>query len=293
MTRDIASSTRFAPRGRLRAAAYRLLLRCGDICGSRGNVFLHLAAGLLQRADLEDASLQEWRTFATSDSEVDADLTDDERRVYSQYLRAGKRVLLVGCGAGRDLLSLAEMGLDVTGIDQVPELISLARTHLQRRRLRGRVQLGEIATVTTLAGPFDAVVFSIGSYSFVRSSRARIAALARIAAHLRPDGRVLISYYPAVRRSPIGPRLTKFCARLAGADWTMERGDVFSRLDSTSGVLRYQHNFDAQEISDECEAAGLCVVSDEPFGVLRVAAVIPRSAKTASQTSGSAENTLG
>lgn len=45
----------------------------------------------------------------------------------------GERVLDVGCGAGNHLLFLSKLGLDITGIDASPYMISRARERLGKR----------------------------------------------------------------------------------------------------------------------------------------------------------------
>src|SRR6476661_243548 len=42
-------------------------------------------------------------------------------------LRAGSRVLDVGCGPGRHSLALARRGVDVVGVDHSEEFVALAR----------------------------------------------------------------------------------------------------------------------------------------------------------------------
>lgn len=50
-------------------------------------------------------------------------------RPFIDRLRPGSAILDVGCGSGRDLLLLKQMGHAVTGFDRSPELAALAREH--------------------------------------------------------------------------------------------------------------------------------------------------------------------
>jgi SAM-dependent methyltransferase len=268
---------RFAPDGRIRAALYSVLWRCSEIGGRPGNAFLFVAAGLLRADELHLARQEEWSDHNASVPAVDFGLWGDEQRFYERFLRPSERVLLAGCGTGRDLIALSAMGYDVVGLDQSPAAVELARMHLARRGMSVPVRTGDVESAE-LDDNFDAVIFAGGCYSFVRDSQVRIAALRRIRAHLPPGGRVLLFYHPFTGQSRIGRWLVRTSARLARADWSPEPGDVFSRYRSNSRAVRYRHDFEPAELAAECAAAGLRVVADEEFKpVLRFAAALPAS----------------
>ncbi|MEO5739411.1 MAG: class I SAM-dependent methyltransferase [Vicinamibacterales bacterium] len=256
----------------MRHALYRALCGLGSKPGKAGNAMLYLAAGLQRASELESISLEEWNTFSVSDTEVDAGLEADEQRFFSRFLGPRDRVLLVGCGGGRDLVALCRMGHHVSGIDHSPAAIEAARSHLERRGLKATLSVGAVQ-YAAIHDPFDVVLFSLGCYSFIRGSQTRIATLSRLRAHLAPEGRMLFSYYPFESQSRIGRWLTCTSARLSGADWLPERGDIFSRHGNTTRVLRYRHDFTIGELARECAAARLRVVTDEEgVDVLRYAA---------------------
>ncbi len=94
-----------------RASLYRALWASSALPGQLGNAFLYLAAGLLRADDLDAAARDEWIDFSISNEDVDAGLSRDERQFFESHLRSGDRVLLVGCGAGRDLLALGRLGI--------------------------------------------------------------------------------------------------------------------------------------------------------------------------------------
>ena len=261
------------------------------------NGCLYLAAGLLREDELQDASEARWRDFGTAVADGDAGLAGFERDFYTRFLRPADRVLLVGSGAGRDLLALHRMGYDVTGVEQVSSLVTASRTLAERHGVSIPVSEGRIQTVQ-LNGMFDAVIFSLGCYSYVQGHDARVAVLRRLGQHLGRVGRVLLSYHPRRGGSAIARRLTALSATLFRAGWTPEPGDVFSRDFMTPRVLRYQHEFEPRELVQEYADAGFQIVADEPWEALRFAAAIRTgegvdaftSARIASHTAGSAAN---
>ena len=68
--------------------------------------------------------------------------------------------------------------------------------------------------------------------------------------------------------------LVRMSASLSGADWSPERGDIFTRDTLVLGTLRYRHDFVPQDFAHEVSASGLRMVSDEQTGHLRCAVAI-------------------
>jgi SAM-dependent methyltransferase len=255
----------FVPQAPARAAAFRVLLSCAHGLYKAGNGCLIVAAGLLRRAELQAAAIDQYRDFNLTAIEVDAGLSPTERHFYARFLRDRDRVLLAGCGSGRDLIALRSMGYDVSGLEPVSELVELARGHLTRHGLSAAVHAGLIQTAH-LEGPYDAVIFSNGCYSFLQGSDVRVATLQRVARHLARDGRVIVSYLPARHQSRLGRWLARASARVGSADWVPEPGDTFARDLCVPGLVRYHRAFQPEEFARECQAAGLDVLADELFG---------------------------
>ena len=251
----------FAPSGRVRAIAYRLLWSLAHAFQRGGHACIYAAAGLLRKNDFRIASRLLWRNYGTLIDDIDGGLEVWERRLYDAVLKPSDRILLVGCGAGRDLLALREMGYEVTGLDPTPELVDQARRNLARRGFTAMVREGFIET-SDLGELYDVVVLAGNCYSLLLTAASRIATLARIKAHLSPQGRVIIVYTGAVHRPPLAIHVTRITSRIAGADWRPEPGDAFSRDPVTHRLLRYEHMFKPGEVEQECAEAGLRVVRD-------------------------------
>ncbi len=260
MSADTAQ--RFLPQSRGRALAYRALLGSARYLYKAGNGLLFAAAGLLRQTELQAASIDQNRFFNLSAFEVDAGLSPCEQHFYQKFLRDKDRVLLVGCGSGRDLIALQSLGYDVTGLEPIPELVDLARQHLARRGMSAPVHAGLIQSAE-LGGPYDAVIFSNGCYSCLQGTQVRVASLARVSRQLSKQGRVIFSYRPAARQSRLGRWLTRATARIVGADWWPEPGDTFTHDLHVPELVRYHRSFEPDELAKECAAAGLMVVADE------------------------------
>ncbi|WP_454021059.1 class I SAM-dependent methyltransferase [Azospirillum sp. Marseille-Q6669] len=118
-------------------------------------------------------------------------------RSVSHYLRArmspadyaNLHFLEVGCGAGPNLVWLAERGIKASGIDISPAALELARRNFQARGLTERLASLEHGSATALpfpAGQFDGVLESCVFQHLTREDRK--AAFAEVARVLKPGG---------------------------------------------------------------------------------------------------------
>ncbi len=98
----------------------------------------------------------------------------------------GKDALDVGCGAGLLTEPLARLGATATGIDASPEVIAVARGHMQTAGLHIDYQVGE---VQDLQGQFD-LITAMEVIEHVAEPASFVAALAR---RLAPGGLLIMS----------------------------------------------------------------------------------------------------
>ena len=117
-----------------------------------------------------------------------ADLTADVVFYLHFARQAGGPVLEVGCGTGRLLLPLVEAGIDVTGVDASPAMLSLAR-----HKLGDRVLLieGDMRAVT-LPRRYALIIISINTFMHLLTTADQLDALTNLARHLAPGGRLII-----------------------------------------------------------------------------------------------------
>ncbi len=99
-----------------------------------------------------------------------------------------RSVLDGGCGTGRVAIELARRGLDVTGTDLDPDMISLARSKAPELTWI-QADLSEL----DLATRFDVVVLAGNVIPYVTADR-RGAAVTGCARHLAPSGRLIAGF---------------------------------------------------------------------------------------------------
>lgn len=241
------------------------LHRCGRLFERAATLGFYAAAGAARLADLTSSIEREWDRSGAEEWEgyVASGLMPWERDFYPRFLRAGDRVLVIGCGTGRDLLAFLEHGYRAEGVDVGPGCTAAARRLLGKRGFEAPIYTGAIETLA-LPGRYDAFVFSWFCYSYIPQSARRVHVLRTLAEHLTPGGRILVTYVPArtpPRHLPI--RLARLVGWLVRSDWRPEPGDVLQVAERGRGFLHYEHRFGPGEIEDEGRAAGLTVTFHE------------------------------
>jgi SAM-dependent methyltransferase len=111
-------------------------------------------------------------------------------------LTPGEQVLDVGCGPGRHALALARRGIDVVGVDLSEDFVTLARDVAAVDGLPARFEVGDVRELA-YDGEFDAVICLCQGGFGLLGGRDEPRAFARIAAALRPGGRLALTAFSA------------------------------------------------------------------------------------------------
>ncbi len=73
------------------------------------------------------------------------------------------RALDLGCGTGKNVVTLAKYGWQVTGIDFAWRAIELAKERLRRENVQADVRVGDVTQIKDLRGDFQ-FILDIGCY---------------------------------------------------------------------------------------------------------------------------------
>ncbi|HZE49212.1 MAG TPA: methyltransferase domain-containing protein, partial [Jatrophihabitantaceae bacterium] len=104
-------------------------------------------------------------------------------------VRAGERVLDVGCGTGNAALLAAQAGAQVVGVDPAARLLDVARDRAAAEQLAVTFLPGDAAAIPLEDSSADAVV-SVFAVIFAPDPEAAAAEMARV---LAPGGRIVLS----------------------------------------------------------------------------------------------------
>jgi SAM-dependent methyltransferase len=208
-----------------------------------------------------------WNDFIADEREIGGGLAWWESTVADEYVKPGDRILVIGCGSGRDVVAFLGRGCVVSGIDPAEGALSRARAYLKKHGGEATLECGFFEDWNR-EQVFDVVWFSWFVYGYVPDSKRRIQMLKQASRNVSPDGCVVVSYPTNPPRSRAAA-LARFAQRLWRSDWTLEEGDVIGRAAGTS-LLTYEHRFTRAQIEQETRAAGFHpVLFADPIVVLR------------------------
>ena len=220
-------------------------------------VLVYAAAGLLTTEQVAALVTRRWEDFGADRQHMLAGLERWESEFYQRFLKQGERVLVVGCGSGRELIALRREGYRADGVELAASAVARARAILTELGIAGEVHRGSMEAAPP-AGTWDACIFSWYCYSYIPERTRRVAALRAARERLPATGRILLSYVRRGAEPRSLPRaITATIARLTASARRPEATDV---VELQAGGLHFEHQFVSGEIEAEARAAGLRVV---------------------------------
>jgi ubiquinone/menaquinone biosynthesis C-methylase UbiE len=84
----------------------------------------------------------------------DTGISPPELYEFIQTHRPG-RAIDIGCGTGTNVITLANAGWNITGIDFAPRAIQIARQKLNQAGVQAKLILGDATKLEGINGPFD------------------------------------------------------------------------------------------------------------------------------------------
>jgi ubiquinone/menaquinone biosynthesis C-methylase UbiE len=153
------------------------------------------------------------------------DAHEDMPAVAEEFRKVGvKRVLDLGCGAGRNLLFLAKAGFDVVGLDAAPEGLKLLRQKLTEQRLSAELRKGSFFEPLPYPdSSFDAII-SVQSLQHGREEDIK-KAIKEIERVLRPGGLFFVTLCGRTSKGKVRLFLVKTATKIAPHTYVPTQGD--------------------------------------------------------------------
>ncbi|GGQ55309.1 class I SAM-dependent methyltransferase [Streptomyces althioticus] len=120
---------------------------------------------------------------------------------------AGARVLDAGCGTGRVMIRLAELGYDCVGVDLDASMLDVARAEAPHLPFFRADLAAFDPAALGIAADFDVVV-AAGNVLPLLTPGTEAAVVARLAAALRPGGLLVAGFGLDAAHLPVPPTLT-------------------------------------------------------------------------------------
>ena len=114
----------------------RLLFSSARVLGGASALLHYAGASTLRLMDLKEGIQESWQEFNRHEADITSGLMPWEEELVQRFVEPQASVLIVGCGSGRDLLTMAERGHRVTGVDPASSALVTAERVLRGRRSR-------------------------------------------------------------------------------------------------------------------------------------------------------------
>jgi len=148
------------------------------------------------------------------------------------------RAIDIGCGTGTNVITLAQAGWEVTGVDFVSRAIKTAKRKVKKSGIEADLYVRDATDLEGIAGPFD-LALDIGCFHSLGDSKAGY--LSELDRVLAPGGHWLMYGFFNSSSNQTGPGLVEADLNLNSASLTQVwRQDGFDRGERTSAWFLYQ-----------------------------------------------------
>jgi ubiquinone/menaquinone biosynthesis C-methylase UbiE len=146
------------------------------------------------------------------------------------------RAIDIGCGTGTNVVTLAQAGWQVTGVDFAPRAISLAKRKLKQANVQARLHVSDATRLAAISGPYE-LAFDLGCFHSI-PSKGKAGYLEQLHRVLAPGGHWLMYGFLEANPAQAHSGLTeadidlissrmKLCSRRDGHDGTRGRSSAW------------------------------------------------------------------
>lgn len=140
-----------------------------------------------------------------------------EETLVLEYVPDDARLLDIGCGAGRTSVPLAEMGLEVVGIDLSPAMVEVAREMAQACEVDIDFSAMDAMNLEFADASFDVALFSYNGLELLPGREGKLRVMSEVYRVLKPGGCFIFSSHSPFAINEFVPlRLRTFFKFLLG-----------------------------------------------------------------------------
>ena len=193
--------------------------------------------------------------------------------------QAARRLLDIGCGAGRHMTELATRGHQLTGVDLSPEMVAFVQAEARKSDLSMTAAVDDLR-VLSIDGIYDAAFCFMDTFRFLLTNDEIIRHLRAVAERLAPGGLYLTDFWVPSQWEQIGSEIHQ---------WEQTEGDTTVRV----FYLQHPDSIDpvAQTFEDELvfEVQEDGQTKDIRGGPTRTRLLLPQEFKALAESSASFE----
>jgi hypothetical protein len=218
--------------------------------------------GLLpERAvDAIDRTMYELQSSYRSESHNRRGLLPWEEEAVTSHFSGCGRVMVLGAGAGREVLALRRAGFAADGWECNPVLVEASRALFRAEGHADAVRVGPRSGVPEVDDAYGGVMLGWSMYMLVYGRARRVALLRGLRARLEAGAPVLLSFFT---REPDDRRFARITLAAAPVRRLLGREPPEPGDEMTPG---YVHWFTREDLRLELEAGGFRLVRWEPMG---------------------------
>ena len=162
-----------------------------------------------------------------------AGLTGDVQFYVEEAEKAGSPVLELGCGTGRILIPVAESGTNIVGLDNSPDMLSIARQKVSNLSAdaQKRIELveGDMRSFSLGRQRFKLIMIPYRAFLHLMTSEDQRQSLTCIREHLADGGRLVLNMFD--------PRLDIIAEHMGPLGAAVKKVDEFTHPDTGHKVL--------------------------------------------------------
>jgi len=135
-----------------------------------------------------------------------------------------KKVLDLGCGAGRNLIYLLEKGFDVYGIDYAPEGLRIIKSRLKKEKRKCSLKLSNVFNNLPYENNFFDAMISVQVLQHGKINKIK-SAIKEIERVLKPGGLLFITLSGRISMGKVRPYLIKTAKKIAPRTYVPTKGN--------------------------------------------------------------------
>ena len=109
-------------------------------------------------------------------------------------LKRGQQVLDLACGQGRHAVPLAQHGMQVTGLDLMPDYLAMAKKSAKAAKVELELVQSDMRQIP-FKSRFDAVINMYTAFGYLETEEDDLQVLREVAKALKPGGKVLLDLW--------------------------------------------------------------------------------------------------